>query len=61
MVSHGWGGETLKFAIKLVDKGSISTFSNSLIIHETKTKEITAVKGVWACDPNHKKIGELLL
>ena len=25
--------------------------SNSLIIHEEKTKEITTVKEVWLCDP----------
>ena len=33
-----------------------NTFSNSLIIHEDKTKEITAVKAVWICDPNYHKI-----
>ena len=32
------------------------TFSNSLIIHEEKTKEITTVKEVWICDPNYHKI-----
>ena len=32
------------------------TFSNSLIIHEEKTEEITTVKEVWICDPNHHKI-----
>ena len=31
-------------------------FSNSLIIHEEKTKEITTVKQVWICDPNYHKI-----
>ena len=31
-------------------------FSNSLIIHEEKTKEITTVKEVWMCDPNYHKI-----
>ena len=31
------------------------TFSNSLIIHEEKTKEITAMKEVWICDPNYQK------
>ena len=31
-------------------------FSNSLIIHEEKTKEITTVKEVWICDPNYHKI-----
>ena len=31
-------------------------FSNSLIIHEDKTKEITSVKEVWICDPNYHKI-----
>ena len=30
-------------------------FSNSLIIHEDKTKEITTVKEVWICDPNYHK------
>ena len=33
-----------------------SYFSNSLIIHEEKTKEITTVKEVWICDPNYHKI-----
>ena len=32
------------------------TFSNSLIIHEEKTKEITTMKEVWICDPNYHKI-----
>ena len=31
-------------------------FSNSLIIHEEKTKEITTVKEVWICDPNYHKV-----
>ena len=31
-------------------------FSNSLIIYEEKTKEITTVKEVWICDPNYHKI-----
>ena len=31
-------------------------FSNSLIIHREKTKEITTVKEVWICDPNYHKI-----
>ena len=31
-------------------------FSNSLIIHEEKTKEVTTVKEVWICDPNYHKI-----
>ena len=31
-------------------------FSNELIIHEEKTKEITTVKEVWKCDPNYHKI-----
>ena len=34
-------------------------FSNSLIIHEEKTKEITTVKEVWICDPNYHKIREV--
>ena len=34
----------------------IKHFSNSLIIHEDKTKEITTVKEVWICDPNYHKI-----
>ena len=32
------------------------SFSNSLIIHEEKTREITTVKEVWICDPNYHKI-----
>ena len=38
-------------------------FSNSLIIHRQKTKEITAVYEVWKCDLNYPgiKFGELLL
>ena len=35
---------------------SYTTFSNSLIIHEEKTKEITTVKEAWICDPNYHKI-----
>ena len=31
-------------------------FSNSLIIHEEKRKEITTEKEVWICDPNYHKI-----
>ena len=31
-------------------------FSNSLIIHEEKTKEITAMKEGWIPDPNYHKI-----
>ena len=31
-------------------------FSNSLIIHEEKTKEITTVREIWMCDPNYHKI-----
>ena len=29
------------------------TFSNSLKIHEEKTKEITAVKEVWICSDTY--------
>ena len=32
------------------------TFSNSLIIREEKTKQITAVKEIWICDPNYHEI-----
>ena len=32
------------------------SFSNSLIIHDEKTKEITTVKEVWIRDPNYYKI-----
>ena len=32
------------------------TFSNSLIIHQEKTKKITTVTAVWICDPNYHKI-----
>ena len=31
-------------------------FSNSLIIHQEKTKKITTVTVVWICDPNYYKI-----
>ena len=31
-------------------------FSNSLIIHAEKTKEITTMKEVWICDLNYHKI-----
>ena len=31
-------------------------FSNSLIIHQAKTKEITTVEEVWKCDLNYHKI-----
>ena len=31
-------------------------FSNSLVIHEEKTKEITTVKEVRICDPYYHKI-----
>ena len=31
-------------------------FSNSLIIHKEKTKELTTVKKVWICDPKYHKI-----
>ena len=32
------------------------TFSNSLIIHAEKTKEVVTVKEVWICDPYFHKI-----
>ena len=32
------------------------TFSNSLIVHEEKTKEIITVKEIWICNPNYHKI-----
>ena len=32
------------------------TFSNSLIIHQEKTKKITTVTVVWICDPNYHNI-----
>ena len=32
------------------------TFSNLLIIHQEKTKKITAVTVVWICDPNYRRI-----
>ena len=32
------------------------SLSNSFIIHEEKTKEITTVKEVWICDPNYHLI-----
>ena len=34
----------------------VPMFSNSLNIHEEKTKEITTVKEVWKCDLNYHKI-----
>ena len=37
-------------------RGCLSSFSNSLVIHEEKTTEITTVKVVWICDPNYHKI-----
>ena len=37
-------------------QGQESAFSNSLIIHEEKTKEITTAKEVWKCDLNYHKI-----
>ena len=46
MKSHKWQ------IICIKDK----SFSNSLVIHEEKTKEITTVKEVWICDPNYHKI-----
>ena len=36
--------------------GLDKNFSNSLIINEEKTKEITTVKEVGICDPNYHKI-----
>ena len=35
---------------------SIYFLSNSLIIHQEKTKKITTVTMVWICDPNYHKI-----
>ena len=32
------------------------TFSNSLTIHQEKTKKITAVTMVWICVPNYHNI-----
>ena len=34
----------------------INHFSNSLIIHQEKTKKITTVTAVWICVPNYHKI-----
>ena len=33
-----------------------TSFSNSLIIHQEKSKKITMVTVVWICDPNYHKI-----
>ena len=44
------------FSVFILFKGVYILFSNSLIIHEEKTKEITTVKEVWICDPNYHKI-----
>ena len=47
----------LKNAIKMSFTLDLENpFSNSLIIHEEKTKEITTVKEVWKCDVNYHKI-----
>ena len=42
--------------LKTFNSLSYRNFSNSLIIHKEKTKEITTVKEVWICDPNYHKI-----
>ena len=34
----------------------LNIFSNSLIIHKEKTKEITTENEIWICDPNYLKI-----
>ena len=36
----------------ILECGNISSIDNN----EEKTKEITAVKGIWICDPNYHKI-----
>ena len=48
--SHGKKVRRLKRKIRQ------QAFSNSLIIHAEKTKEITTVKEVWICDLNYHKI-----
>ena len=45
-----------KKLVQLLQRKRYLNFSNSLIIHEEKTKEITTVKEVWICDPNYHKI-----
>ena len=49
-------GFTVVGLIYFFDRIVHCSFSNSLIIHEEKTKEITTVKEVWICDPNYHKI-----
>ena len=48
--SHEWKHSIRRTALFLLTGGLPlfdRTFSNSLIIHQVKTKEITTVKGVW--------------
>ena len=40
----------------LYDKMVFYICSNSLILYEEKTKQITTVKEVWICDPSYHKI-----
>ena len=44
----------------IVGSGEIIFFSNSLIIHQEKTKKITTVTVVWICVPNYHKILPIL-
>ena len=47
------------FAFSFLDRADIGKkklFSNSLIIHQEKTKKITTVAVVWIRDPDYHKI-----
>ena len=48
--------EGVHHLVNVVAAGFAKPFSNSLIIHEETTKEITTVKEVYICDPNYHKI-----
>ena len=38
------------------DRASYKSFSNSLVLHEEKTKEITTMEEVWICGHNYSNI-----
>ena len=51
-----WGTEFCSRMCSINVFNVVKDFSNSLIIHEEKTKEIPTVKEVWLCDPDYHKI-----
>lgn len=51
-----WGLYYSKVKPILTGHGRKVPFSNSPIIHDEKTKEITVVKEVWICDPHDHQI-----